>query len=242
LAVPPQSLTEAQLQTELLHAQKMETLGQLISGLAHEINNPLAAIIAFSQLMLADERLPADLKRDAQLLIGEAERTRRIAQNLLEFARQRAPVRQPTHIAPLLDRTLELNAYALRAGRIEVRRQVPDDLPAVMADPDQIQQVLLNLTLNAVHALESRAGGTITVAAWIEDERVRLKMEDDGPGVDESARERLFEPFFTTKVDGAGTGLGLAVSREIAVAHGGMLWFEPAASGGAAFLLDLPVV
>ncbi len=138
---------QERMQTELLHAQKMEALGQLISGVAHELNNPLSAIIAFSQLLRSDERLPADLVHDADLLVQEADRTRRIVQNLLDFARQRTPDRQPTQLAPLLERTLELNAYALRAGRIEVRLLLPTDLPPVLIDSDQIQQVLLNLTL-----------------------------------------------------------------------------------------------
>jgi PAS domain S-box-containing protein len=235
---------QERMQTELLHAQKMEALGQLISGVAHELNNPLSAIIAFSQLLRSDERLPADLAHDADLLVQEADRTRRIVQNLLDFARQRTPNRQPTQLAPLLERTLELNAYALRAGRIETRLLLPTDLPPVLVDADQIQQVLLNLTLNAIQAIRSaKPSGTITASARVEEGPVvRLKVEDDGPGVDESVRPRLFEPFFTTKDVGQGTGLGLSVSYGIVAAHGGRLWFEPAADGGAAFLVDLPVV
>ena len=237
-------LTEQErMQTELLHAQKMEALGQLISGVAHELNNPLSAIIAFSQLLRSDERMPADLAHDADLLVQEADRTRRIVQNLLDFARQRTPNRQPTQLAPLLERTLELNAYALRAGRIETRLLLPTDLPSVMIDADQIQQVLLNLTLNAIQAIRSaKPSGTITASARHESSVVRLRVEDDGPGVDEAVRPRLFEPFFTTKDVGQGTGLGLSVSYGIVAAHGGRLWFEPAAGGGAAFLMDLPAV
>jgi PAS domain S-box-containing protein len=250
LLVQMRDLTDQErMQAELLQAQKMEALGQLISGVAHELNNPLSAIIAFSQLMRTDERLPADLAHDADLLVQEADRTRRIVQNLLDFARQRAPDRQATPIAPLIERTLELHAYALRAGRIDVRLLLPTDLPDVWVDPGQIQQVMLNLTLNAIQAIRGASDhptGTITISARSERgadddmQVVRLRVEDDGPGIVTSVQPRVFEPFFTTKDVGQGTGLGLSVSYGIVTGHGGRLWFEPSESGGAAFVLDLP--
>jgi len=248
LLVQLRDMTETEpMQAELLQAQKMEALGQLISGVAHELNNPLSAIIAFAQLLRTDERLPADLAHDADLLAQEADRTRRIVQNLLDFARQRTPDRQHTQLAPLIERTLELHAYALRAGRIEIRLLLPTDLPAVWVDTAQIQQVLLNLTLNAIQAIRAgRLSGTITISARSDAGSgssasvVRLRVEDDGPGVEESVRPRLFEPFFTTKQVGQGTGLGLSVSYGIVATHAGRLWFEPATNGGAAFILELP--
>lgn len=248
LLVQLRDMTETErMQAELLQAQKMEALGQLISGVAHELNNPLSAIIAFAQLLRTDERLPADLAHDADLLVQEADRTRRIVQNLLDFARQRAPDRQPTELGPLIERTLELHAYALRAGRIEIRLLLPTDLPAVWVDTAQIQQVLLNLTLNAIQAIRAgQPSGTITISARSDAGAgssasvVRLRVEDDGPGVEESVRPRLFEPFFTTKQVGEGTGLGLSVSYGIVATHGGRLRFEPATNGGAAFILELP--
>ncbi|HUR15924.1 MAG TPA: ATP-binding protein [Candidatus Limnocylindrales bacterium] len=247
LLVQLRDMTDQQrMQAELLQAQKMEALGQLISGVAHELNNPLSAIIAFSQLLRSDERLPADLARDADLLVGEADRTRRIVQNLLDFARQRTPDRQPTSLPALVERTLELHAYALRAGRIETRVLMPTDLPDVWADSAQIQQVLLNLTLNAIQSIRaSNPNGTLTIAAHTEPRSdgprfVRLRVEDDGPGVELRSRDHLFEPFFTTKDVGQGTGLGLSVSYGIVAAHGGKLWYEPASVAGATFLLELP--
>jgi len=248
LLVQLRDMTETErMQAELLQAQKMEALGQLISGVAHELNNPLSAIIAFAQLLRTDERLPPDLVHDADLLVQEADRTRRIVQNLLDFARQRTPDRQPTELGPLIERTLELHAYALRAGRIEIRLLLPTDLPAAWVDAAQIQQVLLNLTLNAIQAIRGgQPSGTIIISARADAGSepsapvVRLRVEDDGPGVAENVRPHLFEPFFTTKEVGQGTGLGLSVSYGIVATHGGKLWFEPAAAGGAVFILELP--
>ena len=248
LLIQGRDLTEQErMQAELLQAQKMEALGQLISGVAHELNNPLSAIVAFSQLLRTDERLPADMARDAELLVQEANRTRRIVQNLLDFARQRAPVRQQQSVKAIVDRTLELHAYALRAGRIAVRQEISDDLPPIDVDPGQIQQVLLNLTLNAIQAIGSAAGrGTITIRAesvrdaQTDADSVRLHIHDDGPGISAKIQPRLFEPFFTTKEVGEGTGLGLSVSYGIVASHGGRLWFEPTTGPGATFVLELP--
>jgi PAS domain S-box-containing protein len=248
LLVQGHDLTEQErMQAELLQAQKMEALGQLVSGVAHELNNPLSAIVAFSQLLRTDERLPADMARDAELLMQEADRTRRIVQNLLEFARQRAPVRQQQSVKALVGRSLELHAYALRRGRIVVRQQIPDDLPPVDVDPGQIQQVLLNLISNAIQAIGAVAReGTLTVSAerirdaQADGDSVRLRIHDDGPGVSAKIEPRLFEPFFTTRDVGEGTGLGLSVSYGIVASHGGRLWYEPTAGPGATFVLDLP--
>jgi PAS domain S-box-containing protein len=254
---------QERLQRELLQAQKMEALGQLVSGVAHELNNPLAAIIAFSQLLRGDERLPEDMKHDAGLLVQEADRTRRIVQNLLDFARQRPPERRPTNISTLVQSVLELQSYALGTNRIQVSVDIPSSLPEVDLDRAQLQQVLLNLTINAIQAIRSRERGE-PAHVWItaslvrpraassatvkgerpaEDQRrVRLAIRDDGPGVPEAARVRLFDPFFTTKQPGEGTGLGLSVSFGIVAAHGGHLWYEPGPGElGSSFIIELPV-
>jgi PAS domain S-box-containing protein len=253
---------QERLSRELLQAQKMEAIGVLVSGVAHELNNPLAAIIAFSQLLRSDDRLPDDMKHDAGLLVQEADRTRRIVANLLDFARARPPERQPTSIAVLVQSVLELQSYALNTNKIQVKVEIPASLPLVDLDRAQLQQVLLNLTINAIQALRGRdrkAPGHLWVTAAmvkvrslavankgekpIDDAgRVRITIRDDGPGVPESVRPRLFDPFFTTKQPGEGTGLGLSVSFGIVAAHRGMLWYEPGPSGvGSSFILELPV-
>ncbi|HEU0234922.1 MAG TPA: PAS domain S-box protein [Candidatus Limnocylindrales bacterium] len=243
-----EDLTEHdRLQSELIHAQKMEAIGQLVAGVAHELNNPLASIVAFSQLLRRDPRLPADLQGDADLLVAEADRTRRIVQNLLDFARQRRPERHPTHLRRLVESVLDLQSYSIAAGRIEVVVEIADTVPLVAVDRAQLQQVLLNLTLNAIQAIRSTGEpGSIRItaaaAAGPDGAAVRLEVSDGGPGVPPENRDRLFVPFFTTKEPGEGTGLGLPVSFGIVASHGGTLSFEPGPGGrGATFVVTLPV-
>ncbi len=247
LLVRLRDLTEQErLQAELIQAQKMEATGQLVSGVAHELNNPLAAILGFSQLIRRDPNLPEDLRHNADLLVEEATRTRRIVQNLLDFARQRPPERHPTSIRALIDSVIALQSYSLGQGRIELELDVPDDLPVVELDRGQLQQVLVNLTHNAVYAIRQSDGGRIRISGALEggtdDRRVRITVMDDGPGVEPEHVGRLFEAFFTTKPPADGTGLGLPVSYGIVRSHGGELRYAPASWGrGAAFTFDLPV-
>ena len=247
LLVRLRDLTEQErLQAELIQAQKMEATGQLVSGVAHELNNPLASILGFSQLIRRDPQLPDDLRHSADLLVEEATRTKRIVQNLLDFARQRPPERHPTSIRALIDSVVALQSYSLGRGGIEVDLEVPDDLPLVELDRGQLQQVLVNLTHNAVYAIRTAGGGRIRITATTEgqddDRRVRITVMDDGPGVEPAHVPRLFEAFFTTKPPSDGTGLGLPVSYGIVRSHGGELRYAPASWGrGAAFTFDLPV-
>jgi PAS domain S-box-containing protein len=240
-------LTEQdRLQAELIQAQKMEATGQLVSGVAHELNNPLAAILGFSQLIRQDPALPVDLRHNADLLVEEASRTRRIVQNLLDFARQRPPERYPTSIRALVDSVMTLQSYTIGKGQVELELDIPDDLPAVELDRGQMQQVLINLTHNAVYAMKHGGGGRLRISAGREGgddaPRIRITVMDDGPGVAPENVGRLFDAFFTTKPPSDGTGLGLPVSYGIVRSHGGDLRYLPSAFGrGAAFTFDLPV-
>jgi len=240
-------LTEQdRLQAELIQAQKMEATGQLVSGVAHELNNPLAAILGFSQLIRQDPALPEDLRNNADLLVEEASRTRRIVQNLLDFARQRPPERYPTSIRALVDSVMTLQSYTIGKGQVELELDIPDDLPTVELDRGQLQQVLINLTHNAVYAMKHGGGGRLRISAGREGgrdaPRVRITVMDDGPGVAPENVARLFDAFFTTKPPSEGTGLGLPVSYGIVRSHGGDLRYLPSALGrGAAFTFDLPV-
>jgi two-component system NtrC family sensor kinase len=244
----PTTIDPERLQQELVQAQRMEAMGKLIGGIAHELNNPLASILAFSQLIRTDPQLPPDLHRLADLLNQESNRTRRIVQGLLDFARQGPPERVPTSPRELTDDVLALQSHSIGRGRIEAIVDIPEDIPKVAVDRAQIRQVLLNLTLNAAEAIRSRdERGTVTIRA-VEAARadgepvVRLAVTDDGPGVPPEIGSRIFAPFFTTKPAGEATGLGLPVSLAIALSHGGTLVHEPGPNGvGAAFILALPV-
>jgi CheY-like chemotaxis protein len=234
------------LREELAQAQKMEAIGQLVAGIAHELNNPLAAIVAFSQLIRRDPRLPDDMHRDAALLVQEAERTRRIVQNLLDFARRRPPERHPTELRLLLESVLDLQAYLITSHGIDVEVHVDPDVPAVPVDRSQMQQVMLNLTLNAVQSLATTGhGGQLRIHASLSrrgvERVVAIEISDDGPGVPDDVADRIFSPFFTLR-PGEATGLGLPVSVDIVAAHGGWLRHESGPTGrGATFVVELPL-
>jgi PAS domain S-box-containing protein len=235
-------------QEELLQAQKMEAIGLLVAGVKHELNNPLASILAFSQLIRTDQSLPPELRDQADLLIQEARRTHRIVNGLLDFARQGPSERRPTSLRAVVDEVLSLQSYTFRPGRIEAIVEIPDDIPAVPLDRAQIEQVLVNLTLNAAQAIETGSEhGTVRIVAeraTTDDGRdvVRMSITDDGPGVPPELRSHLFVPFLMTKAPGEGPGLGLSVSFGIVAGHGGTLRYEAGPGGvGTTFIVELPV-
>jgi PAS domain S-box-containing protein len=237
---------QVRMQAELVQAQKMEAIGLLVAGVAHELNNPLASIIAFSQLIRTDPALPPDLRNQSDLLVQEANRTRVIVQNLLDFARQRRPERTLTDLRPLVESVLGLQSYVLARNQVELAVTIPDDLPPLLVDRSQLQQVLVNVTFNSAQALRDggRPGRLAIEASAVGDDdtqRVRIAIIDNGPGVAPEIRDRLFMPFTTTKAPGEGTGLGLSVSFGIVAAHGGTLRHEPTPGGGATFVIELPV-
>lgn len=239
---------QERLQGELVAAQKMEVAGRLAPGVAHELGNPLAAILGFSQLIRRDPSLPKDLRENAILLTAEAERTRRIAANLLDFVAHRPPERRSTSLRALVDSVLDLQTLSLGGGTIDIEVDIPDDIPPVQIDRGQLQQVFINLTRNAIEAVRTGGGRRIAINAIREgrkgrDERVRITVMDDGAGVAPEHVDRLFEAFFTTKPGGDASGLGLSVSQAIVRSHGGALRYAPSPWGrGAAFTLDLPVL
>jgi two-component system NtrC family sensor kinase len=239
--VTVRDLTERELfQAELLQAQKMEALGQLVSGVAHELNNPLSAIIAFSQLLRRDPELPADLAHDAELLMQEADRTRRIVQNLLDFARQRPPARQPTSVRSLVDRTAELHAYGLGTANISLEVNIPEDTPPIDVDPSQLQQVVLNLVLNGLEATRAskRQAQALIIRTSVDGKEVVVAVEDAGTGIDMHDLDRLFQPLYTTKAEGL--GMGLAIARTIVDGYGGTIAAENRSEGGARLIVELP--
>jgi PAS domain S-box-containing protein len=231
------------LQEQLIQSEKMSAIGQLVSGVAHELNNPLAGISAFAQLLLAEKRFPPDQRTAAETIYSEARRASRIVQNLLTFARQHKAEKVPTQINQVLDDTLELRGYELRVRGIDVRREYDESLPETMADAHQLQQVFLNLITNAEQAMEQRDGHhhRLTVHTRRGGEAIRIEIEDTGAGIPPNLIERIFNPFFTTKPTGSGTGLGLSISLGIVREHEGKIWAENAAQGGARFVVEIPV-
>ena len=231
------------MQEQLIQSEKMSAIGQLVSGVAHELNNPLAGISAFAQLLLAEKRFPPDQRTAAETIYSEARRASRIVQNLLTFARQHKAEKVPTTINQVLDDTLELRGYELRVRGIDVRREYDESLPDTMADAHQLQQVFLNLITNAEQAMEQRDGHhhRLTVRTRRAADAIRIEIEDTGAGIPPNLIERIFNPFFTTKPTGSGTGLGLSISLGIVREHEGRIWAENPPQTGARFVVEIPI-
>ena len=233
-------------QAQLVQAGKMSALGQLVSGVAHELNNPLSVIIGYGQLLL-HRQVPEPFRRPVELMVGQAERMAKIVRNLLYFARQRRPERVAVDLNQVIEQTLGLRQHQLAVSGIAVETEFAPDLPRVTGDAQQLQQVFLNLLLNAEQAItgagtadsRSRQGGHIVLRTEHAGGRVRAQVIDDGPGIPAEVLPRVFEPFFTTKEVGAGTGLGLSVSYGIVEQHGGRLGVE-SRPGRTVFTLELP--
>ena len=235
---------EKQLQEQLIQAEKMAAIGQLVSGVAHELNNPLASISAFAQLLLAEHGLSEEQRHSAEVVRAEAKRAARIVHNLLTFARQHKAEKVAADINQVVSDTLELRVYELNVRGIQVSQELDEtERPVTMVDVHQLQQVLLNLVTNAEQAMcdVPDRRHRLTIRTKTQADVVHLEVEDTGPGIPESAMHHLFEPFFTTKATGKGTGLGLSISLGIVSEHGGRIWAENVA-GGARFCVDLPRV
>jgi two-component system NtrC family sensor kinase len=229
---------------QLLQAEKLAALGQTMSGVAHELNNPLATVLACAE-RLTGKPLDDTTRRDLDAIHNAAERAARIVRNLQTFARKRHTTRTMVDLNHVVRDTLALRAYEQRVANVVILEALASGLPPVFADPHQIQQVLLNLIINAEQAMISAHGrGTLILRSWHEPDHdaVRLEVSDDGPGIPMEVQAKIFDPFFTTKEVGKGTGLGLTVAYAIAQEHGGSLSVASSASGrGAAVTLELPV-
>lgn len=235
--------SERQIQSKLLQTEKMAAVGQLVSGIAHELNNPLTAIMGYGQLLLGQGLAPEQYS-EARKVFQQAERARRIVKNLLYFARENEPERIRVDLNEIVERTLALRSYELRVENILVECELASDLPETMADPYQLQQVVLNLLTNAEQALlQERGQGKVKIKTRLADgRRIAVEISDDGPGVPRRIASRIFDPFFTTKPPGVGTGLGLSIVCGIVKRHGGEVTFENQSDGGARFLVELPVL
>jgi len=231
---------ESLLQQRLLQADRLSQLGALVSGVAHELNNPLAAIAAFGEALTLDPS-QADVQESAEVIRSEAMRAGRIVQTLLDFARQRPRVQTAVDLGEIADRVLALQRSGFKKARIRASVSVPRDVPAVAGDPQELQQVLLNAVVNARQAIEtSGRPGQIVITAQATGNHVVVTVEDTGPGVPADILDRVFEPFFTTKAE-QGTGLGLAISFGLVRGMGGRMWMQNVEGGGARLSFELPV-
>jgi two-component system NtrC family sensor kinase len=229
------------LQSKLIHTEKLAALGQLVSGVAHEVNNPLAAIVGFTDLLLEDPQILPEAKDELRVILQEAQRTRVIVQNLLSFARQMPPQQEPVEINSLLQQTLKLRSYDLVNHGVELTENLEKNLPLVVGDSHQLQQVFLNILNNAYDAVrEVKRSGRIEIATARRDGHLEILFQDNGPGI--AHPERIFDPFFTTKEVGKGTGLGLSICYGIVRSHRGEIAARNNADGvGCTFVLRLPV-
>jgi PAS domain S-box-containing protein len=242
LTVAREARAEIERHREALHqSEKLAALGSLLAGVAHELNNPLSIVIGNALMLQTEaERVSHALAERAQRIQAAAERCGRIVRSFLSMARQRNPQPRPVQVEVLIGGALQLLAYGLRSAGIEIEQTVARGLPSVLCDPDQMTQVLTNLLVNAQQALEAEPQPRrVRVSAAPDGDLVLIEIADNGPGIPESLRSRVFDPFFTTKPMGTGTGIGLAVSRGIAEAHGGSLTLAKS-ERGARFLLRLP--
>lgn len=234
---------ERRMTEQLMQQEKLAAIGQLVSGVAHELNNPLASVMAFAQLLLMSS---PDAPRDTRALDAinqEAKRAAKIVSNLLTFARQHQPERMIADLNRVVRDTVDLHRYALRVADIAIDLRLDPDLPLTWADPFQLQQVILNLVTNAEQALSAREHDRrITISTERRDAQLVVRVSDNGPGIAAEHLSRIFNPFFTTKPVGEGTGLGLSISDGIVREHGGRLRAESRVGEGTTFLLELPLV
>ena len=230
------------LMQKLAHSEKLSSLGEIVSGVAHELNNPLTAIMGFSDYLL-DKDLPEKVKKQLKMINEASQRSKRIIDNLLTFARAYKPEKKYRDLNGVITGTIDLKDYQLRVNSIDVELNLDPSLPKTMLDEHQLQQVFLNLINNAQHAIaEKGVGGRISIKTTFEDNIIRATVSDTGKGIPDDSLKKIFDPFFTTKEVGAGTGLGLSISYGIIKEHGGNIYAKSRPGEGATFIIELPVI
>lgn len=232
---------EKEMEERAIQSEKLVALGELVAGIAHEINNPLSAVVGFSEILKDSGKLGKEEKEKIQKIYSAALRVSRIIGNLLEFSRKRPSVFSKHSINDIADKVIELKKYELRIDNIEIERDF-SDVPSVMCDLSQIQQVILNLVNNSHHAITEKGDkGVISIRTYHNNMNVFLAVSDTGAGIPDDIMHRVYEPFFTTKDVGKGTGLGLSIVYSAVNAHGGTIKIESLPGEGSTFTLSLPV-
>jgi two-component system NtrC family sensor kinase len=236
---------ERQLQQQLIQSEKLSAIGELISGIAHELNNPLTGVMGYSQLLQLRKDLDERAKDNLLKINNLALRCQKIVQNLLSFARKQKPERTLCDINEVLERTVDLRNYELQVNNIEIVRELDRNLPRTIADAHQLQQVFLNVITNAEQAmLDSHGRGRLLIRTRADGKNRTITVEigDDGPGIPEAHLSRIFDPFFTTKEVGKGTGLGLSLSYGIIKEHGGNIYARSRPGEGSTFFIEVPII
>jgi two-component system NtrC family sensor kinase len=231
----------ALLQAKLAHSEKMATIGRLVSGVAHEVNNPLAAILGFTDLLLENPEVPVSAREDLQIILQETQRTKDIVQDLLSFARQRPVQRELVQVNSVLRQTIKLRSYDFASHGVEVVEDFEETLTAALGDSQQLQQVFLNILNNAYDAVQDAGQrGCIKIHTRRKAEMIEVAISDNGTGIIDA--QRIFDPFYTTKQAGKGTGLGLSICYGIVRAHGGEIQcWNNEAGAGSTFVVRIPV-
>lgn len=231
------------LQESLIQSEKLSAIGEIVAGVAHELNNPLTGILGYAQLLSAAQTDPI-LRSRLDHIMTEAERCRRIVQNLLSFARRHESERSPQDVNELVRTVLSLREYQLRVDGILIGLELAEGLPQLMVDPHELERVFLNLVNNAQQALAEVTDREkkIGIRSYLRDKNVHISFSDNGPGIPSNVQSKVFDPFFTTKGVGQGTGLGLSVSYGVIRSHGGRILLESSEGEGAVFTIILPVL
>ncbi len=231
------------MEQQLRQAEKLSALGQLVAGVAHELNNPLAVVMGYAQILSKYKAIDEKVRKDLLKILRESERAAKIVRNLLTFARPREPHMSVIDVNRLVGEALETREIQVHSANVQVLRRLAPDLPVTNADADQIEQVLANLMTNAIQALDNHLGKrVIEVTTEKRGDKIRIAVADSGPGIPLQILDRIFDPFFTTKGPGKGTGLGLSICYSIMEEHKGKIWVESEVGKGARFIAELPVV
>ena len=229
------------MQAQLIQSEKLSAIGEFVAGIAHELNNPLTAVVGFAELLHQSD-VNDRHRRFLELIVTSAQRCHKIVQSLLSFARQHKPERKPTDLHEVVEASVAILQYQLRTNNIQIITRFDPHLPKVLGDPHQLQQVFVNLINNARQAIEGcRPGGMIRITTETCEQGVRIYFQDDGPGIAQENVAKIFNPFFTTKEVGKGTGLGLSLSYGFIKEHGGSITVESTPGQGATFVIELPV-
>ncbi len=236
-------LEKREIEQKAQLTSRLASVGEMASGIAHEINNPLVGVIGFAELLVEKKDLPEEIKEQLKIINNGAQRVASIVKRLLAFARQHKPKRVYTNINEIIETTLELRTYSLKTNNIKVTTQFQSDLPWTVADPGQIQQVFLNIIINAETEMNlAHSKGNLLIRTETMDDIIQISFKDNGPGITRENLDKIFNPFFTTREVGEGTGLGLSMCHGIISEHNGHLYAKSSPGRGATFIVELPII